>query len=290
MAAAGAISPFLLGQMSDSLGIETTIWICVGVSFCAALINVPLIFVKSLKRPAKLEPDYTRPLQGEDDDIIEKALRGEWVPARYLNEINQTRMNEGKRFLVLPYKPYKEDKENLAIIQKQARSDFQDHKDTLKKMLLELNNDDSNEEKKKELIEKFEKSRPPEETREELKQSLGEWFTDYIVGSGYTIEDSPIMFKQMIIRAFPPLFDDDTSYDGDEPKVTVQNLQQCLVNSSKIVHRYLDEDQPTLYNQAFANRFGRGGGVVTSSLRRRHQAGGTKEGKSNPSIDAEGIE
>lgn len=74
-----------------------------------------------MKRPPKLKPDYSRPLKGEDDDLIEKALRGEWVPARYLTEINETRMNEGKRFLVQPYKPYKDDKENLLMIQKRRQ-------------------------------------------------------------------------------------------------------------------------------------------------------------------------
>jgi len=100
MALAGAVSPFLLGQLADSTTVDTTIWICVGVSFGAALINLPLVFVKALKRPPKLKPQYSRALKGEDDEIIEQALRGEWVPARYLHEINKKRFDEGKQLLV----------------------------------------------------------------------------------------------------------------------------------------------------------------------------------------------
>ena len=100
MAAAGALSPFLLGQLADSTTTEATIWICIGVSFGAALINLPLVFVKALKRPPKLKPQYSRVLAGEDDKIVEQALGGEWVPASYLYEINKKRFDEGKQPLV----------------------------------------------------------------------------------------------------------------------------------------------------------------------------------------------
>ncbi|KAL7547751.1 hypothetical protein ACHAWF_015043 [Thalassiosira exigua] len=41
-----AVSPFVLGAISDMAGTPVAIWICVGISFIAALINVPLIWVK----------------------------------------------------------------------------------------------------------------------------------------------------------------------------------------------------------------------------------------------------
>lgn len=37
-----ALTPFLLGLVSDTLGASVAIRICVGVSFLAAAINVPL--------------------------------------------------------------------------------------------------------------------------------------------------------------------------------------------------------------------------------------------------------
>lgn len=119
-------------------------------------------------------------------------------------------------------------------------------------------------EKRLELVTKFEQSRPPEDTREKMNYSLGEWFTDYIVGSGYWVEDSPIMFKQMIIRAFPPVL------EGEE--LNVNNFQKSLINSSRIVHRYLDEEQSTRHNQALAHRVGRGGYTIPSSTTASHAA------------------
>jgi hypothetical protein len=177
MAAAGALSPFLLGQLADSTTIGMTIWICIGVSFGAALINLPLVFVKALKRPPKLKPQYSRVLAGEDDEIVKQALGGEWVPASYLYEINKKRFDEGKQPLILPWKPYEEDKENLLTIQKQAREDFRNHKETLARQLMEFDTS----EKREEVVEKYLQLRPPEDVREELKESLGKWFTDYIV-------------------------------------------------------------------------------------------------------------
>ena len=86
--------------------------------------------------------------------------------------------------------------------------------------------------------------------------------------SGYAVEDSPILYKQMIIRAFPPLRE-----PGEE--LTAENLQQILINSSRVVHSYLGEEEPSLANQAFARKFARGASALamssssSSSIRRR---------------------
>ena len=74
-----ALSPFVLGMISDKLGTPVAIWICVAISFLAALINVPLIWVPGCNTPQKPVAKASRPLRGEDREMVEKALRGEWV-------------------------------------------------------------------------------------------------------------------------------------------------------------------------------------------------------------------
>ena len=74
-----ALSPFVLGMISDNLGTPVAIWICVAISFLAALINVPLIWVPGCNKPQKPVAKASRPLRGEDREMVEKALRGEWV-------------------------------------------------------------------------------------------------------------------------------------------------------------------------------------------------------------------
>ena len=69
----------MLGIISDKLGTPVAIWICVAISFLAALINVPLIWVPGCNMPPKPVAKESRPLRGEDREMVEKALRGEWV-------------------------------------------------------------------------------------------------------------------------------------------------------------------------------------------------------------------
>jgi len=100
MSGANAVSPFLLGLTADEIGTKSTMWVCIGISFAAALINAPLLFAKALKPLPPLEPDYARVLKGEDDAIVERALRGEWVPQEFLTAINEQRLENGQHFLI----------------------------------------------------------------------------------------------------------------------------------------------------------------------------------------------
>ena len=61
-----AISPFVLGIISDKLGTPVAIWICVAISFLAALINVPLIWVPGCNIPPKPVAKESRPLSDYD--------------------------------------------------------------------------------------------------------------------------------------------------------------------------------------------------------------------------------
>lgn len=82
------------------------------------------MFAKALKRPPKKVPKYLRALQGEDVDLVELAMKGEWVPAHELEKLNEERMAKDEPYLVMPYRPYEEDKDHLTTMRKQARNDF----------------------------------------------------------------------------------------------------------------------------------------------------------------------
>eukprot|EP00984_Skeletonema_dohrnii_P013157 scaffold5430_cov78-Skeletonema_dohrnii-CCMP3373.AAC.3 len=64
-----AVSPFVLGAISDMAGTPTAIWICIAISFIAALINIPLIWVKGCNIPAKPRTGEKKPLKGEDKEM-----------------------------------------------------------------------------------------------------------------------------------------------------------------------------------------------------------------------------
>lgn len=242
---ASAISPYLLGEMADRVGVRETMWTCIGISFIAGLVNFPLIFADALKRPKKKAPKYLRALKWEDADVVEHAMKGEWVPAKELDKLNDERMKKGEPFLVIPYKTYAEDKEHLGVIRKQARGDFLYLRH---RMLEQLNDPELEEEEKRSLLaEQFKNSRPPVNQRKELAQGLSKWFADYLIDSGYYIEDSPILYKQMIMSAFPPI--------NDDKEITSENIEQVAVNYTRVLNKYLGHQELLGVTKAFANKF-----------------------------------
>lgn len=242
---ASAISPYLLGELADNVGIRETMWTCIGISFAAGLINLPLVFAKALKRPPTKAPKYLRALKGEDVDLIDLAMKGEWVPAKDFDQLNDKRMEKGEPWLVIPYRPYEEDKQHLGVMRKQARSDLL----YLRGQILEsLNNEEfEDEEKRNAIAAQFRQSRPPVEQREELARGLSKWFADYLVDSGYYMEDSPILYKQMIMAAFPPI--------NKEKELTGENIEQVAVNYTRLLNKYLEDQDLTGARKAFAHKY-----------------------------------
>jgi len=247
MAGTMAISPFLLGLVCDKLGTETTIWICVGISFFAALVNTPLMFAKDLKRMPPIAPAFARALKGEDSELVERALRGEWIPLAALDRINRERMDSGRYLLVQSVRSYEEDKDDMLLLQHQAMKDFDYRK---KKISMWLREHDTKE-KRQDLLDKLERSRLPEEKRQEDRDKLGVWFSDYLKDSGYTWV-SPVLYKQMIMKAFPVIL------AGEEKQLTAENFERGVVNYAKLMNKYLAEKDQMGFNEAFSRRSGVG--------------------------------
>lgn len=237
-----AVSPWLLGLCADNLGTEETIWICVGISFVAATVNTPLLFAKALKREPPKGPEYSRAMPGEDEELIEKALRGEWVPREFLDDLFEARLESGKKFLVIPYNTYEQDKPMLSEFRKRARHDFEVVNQRLEKFLTLVHDP----EVCSALIKQFEASTVPEEEMTHLKEDLGKWFADYMEDSGYFMDEVPILYKQMIMDAFPPV--------NPGGKVTEENAEQVIINYIRVIKKYLKQEENAGFITAFAGR------------------------------------
>lgn len=245
MSLGSAVFPWVFGILADEIGTETTIWITVGVSLSAVLINSPLLFEKGLKRK-KAVPDYSRHIKGhEDKDIVERALAGEWVPAKSLREINIQRVKTGHHFLAIPNRTFEEDKPILHDIKKNDQEDFAVFKSDIAAFIGSA--DMSDMETRRQIAEKVKKARISDEERELFSKGMGSWFADYLVSAGYRVEETPIMFKQMIMRAFPVI-----SKDQD---VTADNVEQVLLNFAKVVDGYLEDEEVPDYIEAFARAY-----------------------------------
>lgn len=247
-----AMFPWLFGLISDIIGVETTIWICVGLSFAAAFANAPLMFIDVLRPiPAIVKiPEYGRSIHGEDAELVARALAGEWVSPYVLHEINDKRLREGHQFLVIPYKSYADDRETQQLCQigKHSSEDFKFMTEVLTGY---LNSDClQNPAKRKTLAKKIAKSRPPIEKREELAEALGRWFADYMVDAGYQIDDSPFILKQMIMRAFPRIM-----RSSDHNELTPENIEEVTLNFIQVYNHFMEEEEHAPHIQAFAGTY-----------------------------------
>jgi hypothetical protein len=128
-----ALTPFVLGIISDKFGTPTAIWICM---------NLPLLWVNGCNIPAKPRPKELRPLKGEDKDMVEKALRGEWIPAEELEAINEQRFRNGQPYLLIHPRKYQDEKDQLPMLRKRAKKDFLFQQTRLKVYLNEINTTD----------------------------------------------------------------------------------------------------------------------------------------------------
>lgn len=235
-----AVSPWLLGLMSDNVGVNQTLWFCVGLSVLAALVNAPLMFESALKR--KPPVSYQQAMGLEDQDLVDKALRGEWVPAKFIDDLNYSRFQKGMPMLRIPIIEYSKDKENLSDLRKHAREDFEYHRLTMHNILAGLQEPGG----KEKTLELFNKAIASPEERKTDAAAMGKWFGEYMVDNGYFLDGGwPPVFKQMIMQAFPPI-----NKDGE---VNLENMESTVVHHLAYMNRYLREETGNFAIRGFRN-------------------------------------
>ena len=217
-----AISPFVLGLVSDKMGTPTAVWICIGISFLAAAINVPLIWVNGCSVPKKPRPKEARPLRGEDKELVEKALRGEWIPLEDLEAINEQRFRNRQPYLLIHPRKYQDEKDELPLLRKRAKKDFLFQQTRLKMYLNEINTTDQISS----LCDQVNSSIKASDSAEakEINRDIGEWFKDYLVDSGYTLSTCRVLFNFVLRFAHVTVL-------FDHSHNTIQyssNKQSCL--------------------------------------------------------------
>ena len=154
------------------------IWICVAISFISAFINVPLIWVDGCSVPKKPVPKERRPLLGEDEEVVQKILRGEWVDTEILEEINEQRFLKGQPYLFVRPKPYEEEKDELDLLRKRTKADFLFHQRKTREYLQTLNEQDD----LAALCNQYNSSMRPtnEDEVESINSEVGKWFVSYL--------------------------------------------------------------------------------------------------------------
>ena len=176
-----AVTPFAFGVMSDQVGTWITIWTCIGISFAAAIVNAPLIFVKGFGRAPKVVPAETKALKFEDEDLVNRALAGELIAIEDFEKLNDARRVKGKPYLIVHPGSYEADKSRLEQLREQAKDDFVFEMNLMDEYIKTLNETEDVEG----LIESVNKSYEVDpELVKKSNAELGQWFADYLQDAG----------------------------------------------------------------------------------------------------------
>ena len=162
-----------------AVGTPVAIWICVGISFLSAVANVPLMWVDGCSAPKKPVPKERRPLLGEDEEVVNKILAGEFVETEILDGINEQRFLKGQPYLFVRPRPYEDEKDELESLRKRTKADFLYHQRKTRGYLQMLN-DEQND--LAALCNQYNSSmRPTNEAEvESINSEVGRWFISYL--------------------------------------------------------------------------------------------------------------
>jgi MFS family permease len=199
-----ALSPFIFGMLADATTTNTAIWTGIGVSFAAALINTPLMFRKEFGRPETKPPSYQRILPGDDEELAQKFLDGEYIPQEQVWELNRRRGLEKKPFLLPTVKPYEEDKEKLEEVFAHVEENLRFQMDLEDRILSELENPESDKsiEDLCEFANLAVHGFDPDVVNEQTAQ-MGQWIGDYLKGKIASSNDGlanyPVFIRSIIL-------------------------------------------------------------------------------------------
>jgi hypothetical protein len=243
-----SVSPWIFGILADSAGTPVAIWSCIGISFLAAILNAPLLLIKGLGPAPKEAGKESKALKWEDRDLIERALRGDWVPASALDRINQERRKKGQPYLVVPYGKYDDDKDRLYDIRKHAQEDFTAMSKRMEEAVGTVNKVGLGSDALNDVCNQLTVSLKLAQDREdELNKELGCWFTDHLKQSGYFPHLSAPIMKQMILSTFP-VITRDTEINKDNILEVILNAQRMYNQFSKLEYEVTYYDLTKILN------------------------------------------
>jgi hypothetical protein len=235
-----ALAPWLCGVLADNTTTDTAIWTGVIISVVAALTNTPLMFHKGFGPAEKKPPPSKRPLPGEDLDLVEKALAGEFVSPDELWLINRARMKNHQPAIVARVQPYEDKKDDLGALLSHADEAFQARANLQNRILAEIANP-AREMELQELCDMVNdtKKRDPEMINE-TNSDLGQWVADYLADNGYNPHLNSVVMKQMVLSAFPSI--------PREKEYTPDNIKDALLLSNQVMHEYLAHQKKKKYS------------------------------------------
>ena len=232
-----ALAPWLFGILADVTTTNISIWTGIGISFLAGAINAPLMWRPEMGPPPKKVPSELRPLPGEDEDMVERALAGSNIEPGVLFAINRNRAKEGKHYIVPKVISYEEEKDKLDQLLASARAHYEFKHRIHDAALAELSDPNSEVDRQEicDILNKAMKGDP--DIMAERTTELGQWIGDYLQDNGYAPHVNSILIKQMILTAMPPIS------RGD---YTPENMESALLRSRYVLGKYANHEEKRL--------------------------------------------
>lgn len=201
--------------------------------------------MKGCNVPPKPRTDEMKPLKGEDKDLVEKALKGEWIPAQALEEIQEQRFNNKQPYLVVPTRSYAEEQDKLVELRKRAKEDFIYYQQKNNEYLERINNESD----VKGLCDQINRSMEGanQEEVDAFNGELGKWISDYLVDSGYQPHMDATFIKQVVTSSFPVI------NKGNAPFHPL-NIEKILLQTQKGYTRLIEMEG---YDEGDEMRIGR---------------------------------
>jgi len=191
--------------------------------------------------PSKRKPPTSkRPLLGEDKEMVERALAGEFVDPQELWLINVARAKNKKSAIIPKVKPYSEDKEDLDTLNSHAEETFLARADIQNRILAEIAKPDRDKDIQEfcDMV-NYAAAGDPEVVKETNDQ-LGQWVADYLADNGYNPHLNSLVIKQMILSAFPSI--------TQERQLTPDNITDVLLRSNQVMNEYLAYEKKRKYS------------------------------------------
>ncbi|KAL7496626.1 hypothetical protein ACHAWT_004791 [Skeletonema menzelii] len=252
-----ALAPWLFGLLADAT--NTNVAIITGICFSigAALANAPLMRHPLMGKQTPKPPPQKRILKGEDEEIVQKMLSGNYVDPELTLEIAKTRAKNGLPTVVPRVRPYAEEKGDLGKLAKEASATFEFRRELADRILAALANREraENEFSKEELVQflntvsRGNSSNQNDELIHQATSDLGVWMGEYLEDNGYSPHTASVLMKQMFMTAFPRLVD-------DGPQVTEDNVEEYLIRQRRVMNSYAEHKKKTTLLGTFARSAG----------------------------------
>jgi hypothetical protein len=237
------MAPFAFGLIADSLGINACIWVTAAISFRAGFVNSPLIFnprfsIHNGDKPDEDDATIAEVPFMDEEDMIQKAGAGEYVPLKQLFQLNVQRIDHGEPLIRTSFGNY--DDHYAAATgggggETGKRNDYVALRDIAEGRLAMLKKA-NNPVIRQHVADQMNLLVRDEEATRLAKQEMGEWFADYMLNHGYHPGEVAPVLKRMIESTCPAITQHGVF-------VTPDTLEARYLNIIKILNSQIQQEE-----------------------------------------------